>query len=69
MITSSTSAGSTLARSSAALNGDLAKGMGRQARKRAVEGANGRPRRADDDNLFLFHTRRLHFPRGPKVIT
>ena len=50
------------------LDGDLAQGMRRQARQRAVEGANRRPRRADDDNLFLFHTS-LHFPEGPKVIT
>ena len=47
------------------LDGDLAKGMRRQARQRAVEGANRRPRRADDDNIFLFHTS-LHFPRDPR---
>ena len=45
------------------LDGDLAERMRRQARQRAVEGANRRPRRADDDNLFLFHTS-LQLPQG-----
>ena len=44
-------------------DGDLAKGMGGQARQRTVKGPNGRTRRADDDNLFRFHTS-LHFPGG-----
>ena len=50
------------------LDGDLAKGMRRQARQRAVKGANRRPGRADDDNLFRFHTS-LQLPQGTKVIT
>ena len=50
------------------LDGDLAERMRRQARQRAVEGANRRPRRADDDNIFVFHTD-LHYPKGAKVIT
>jgi hypothetical protein len=30
--------------------------VGRQARERAVKRANRRPRRADDNNLLVFHT-------------
>ena len=48
-------------------NGDLAKRMRRHARQRAVERANRRPRRADDDNIFVFHTG-LHYPNISKVI-
>ncbi len=48
-------------------DGDLAERVRRDAGKRAVERANRRPRRADDDNIFVFH-RVLHFPNISKVI-
>ena len=57
MITSSTSAGCDLGPLERGADGDLAKRMRRHARQRAVERANRRPRRADDDNIFVFHTR------------
>jgi hypothetical protein len=48
-------------------DGDLAERVRWDARKRAVERANRRSRRADDDNILVFHSV-LHFPNISKVI-
>ncbi len=42
------------------LDGDLAERMRRQGRQRAIERANRRSRRADDDNILVFHTHLQH---------
>ena len=44
-------------------DGHLAQRMGGHPGKSAVERADWRTRRADDDDGFLFHTD-LHFPKG-----
>ena len=46
------------------LDGNLAERMRRQGRQRAVERANRRPRRADDDNILVFHTHLQHLREG-----
>ena len=42
-------------------NGDLPKGMRREARQGAIERADRRPRRADNNDIFVLHSH-LHFP-------